>query len=66
MPIHISGTGSFIPKNKVDNNSFSDKVFFDKDGNGYPNSNVEIIKKFQKIKKIKTKFSWKDRNNSGC
>ena len=27
MPIHISGTGSFIPKNKVDNNSFSDKVF---------------------------------------
>ena len=43
MPIHISGTGSFIPKNKVDNNSFSDKLFFDKDGNKYPNSNDEII-----------------------
>ena len=27
--------------------------FFDKDGNGYPNSNVEIIEKFQKITGIK-------------
>ena len=53
MPIHISGTGSFIPKNKVDNNSFSNKVFFDKDGNEYPNSNDEIIEKFQTITGIK-------------
>ena len=53
MPIHISGTGSFIPKNKVDNNSFSDKLFFDKDGNEYPNSNDEIIEKFQTITGIK-------------
>ena len=44
MPIHISGTGSFIPKNKVDNSSFANKLFFDKDGNEYPNSNDEIIK----------------------
>ena len=47
MPIHISGTGSFIPKNKVDNNSFSDKLFFDKDGNEYPNTNDEIIEKLR-------------------
>ena len=33
MPIHITGTGSFIPKNKIKNSSFADKVFFDKDGN---------------------------------
>ena len=45
MPIHITGTGSFIPKNKIKNSSFADKVFFDKDGNGYPNSNNEIIEK---------------------
>ena len=49
MPIHITGTGSFIPKNKIKNSSFADKVFFDKDGNGYPNSNDEIIEKFQSI-----------------
>ena len=49
MPIHITGTGSFIPKNKVKNNSFVNKIFFDKDGNGYPNSNEEIIEKFQTI-----------------
>ena len=53
MSIHISGTGSFIPKNKVDNSSFSNKLFFDKDGNEYPNSNDEIIEKFQTITGIK-------------
>ena len=36
-------------KNKIKNSSFADKVFFDKDGNGYPNSNDEIIEKFQSI-----------------
>ena len=53
MSIHISGTGSFIPKNKVDNSSFSNKLFFDKDGNEYANSNDEIIEKFQTITGIK-------------
>ena len=48
MPIHISGTGSFLPQNKVNNSSFSNRVFFDKDGNRYPNSNDEIIEKFNK------------------
>ena len=46
MPIHISGTGSFLPQNKVNNSSFSSRVFFDKDGNRFPNSNDEIIEKF--------------------
>ena len=53
MPIHISGTGSFLPQNKVNNSSFSNKVFFDKDGNRYPNSNDEIIEKFKTITGIK-------------
>ena len=65
MPIHISGTGSFIPKNKVDNNSFSDKLFFDKDGNEYPNSNDEIIEKFQTITGIKERrYSNKEHKTS--
>ena len=53
MPIHISGTGSFLPQNKVNNSSFSNRVFFDKDGNRYPNSNDEIIEKFKTITGIK-------------
>ena len=53
MPIHISGTGSFLPQNKVKNSSFSNRVFFDKDGNCYPNSNDEIIEKFKTITGIK-------------
>ena len=53
MPIHISGTGSFLPQNKVNNSSFSNRVFFDKDGNRYPNSNDEIIEKFKVITGIK-------------
>ncbi len=53
MPIHISGTGSFLPKNKVINSSFANKVFFDKDGNHYPNRNDEIIEKFETITGIK-------------
>lgn len=53
MPIHISGTGSFIPKNKVHNSSFCNKIFFDKNGNEYTNSNDEIIEKFQSITGIR-------------
>ena len=49
MPIHIVGTGSFVPKNKITNNSFVEKSFFDKEGVSYPNSNKEIIDKFQAI-----------------
>ena len=65
MPIHITGTGSFIPKNKVDNNSFLNKEFFDKDGNPYPNSNQEIIEKFQTITGIKERrYADKEHTNS--
>ena len=65
MPIHITGTGSFIPKNKVDNNSFLNKEFFDKDGNPYPNSNLEIIEKFQAITGIKERrYADKEHINS--
>lgn len=53
MSIHITGTGSFVPQNIVKNNSFLSKSFFDKDGKGYPNSNNEIIEKFQTITGIK-------------
>jgi len=65
MPIHITGTGSFIPENKVDNNSFLNNEFFDKDGNPYPNSNQEIIEKFEAITGIKERrYADKEHTNS--
>ena len=43
MSIKISGTGSFIPKNIIKNDSFLDSEFYDKNGEPYPNSNKDII-----------------------
>ena len=49
MSIKISGTGSFIPKNIIKNNNFLDSEFYDKNGEPYPNSNKDIIEKFELI-----------------
>ena len=54
MSIKISGTGSFIPKNIVKNNTFLDSEFYDKNGEPYPNSNKDIIEKFELITGILT------------
>ena len=43
MPIHITGTGSFIPKNKIKNSSFAEKMFFDKKGWSYEEINIEEL-----------------------
>ena len=65
MPIHITGTGSFIPKNKIKNDSFLNKKFFDSDGNMYPNTNDDIIKKFQSITGIvERRYADKNHNTS--
>ena len=53
MSIKISGTGSFIPKNIIKNDFFLDSEFYDKNGEPYPNSNKDIIEKFESITGIK-------------
>ena len=53
MSIKISGTGSFIPENIIKNDSFLNSDFYDKNGEPYPNSNQDIIDKFESITGIK-------------
>ena len=65
MSIKISGTGSFIPKNIVKNNTFLDSEFYDKNGEPYPNSNKDIIEKFELITGIKERrYADKNHNTS--
>ena len=47
MSIKITGTGSCIPNNIIENKEFIKNNFFDKDGNPYPNSNQDIIDRFE-------------------
>ena len=63
MSIKITGTGSFIPKNIIKNDEFLNRNFFDKDGNSYPNSNREIIDKFQAITGIRER-RYADQNHN--
>ena len=65
MSIKISGTGSFIPKNIIKNDSFLDSEFFDKNGEPYPNTNKDIIDKFESITGIKERrYADKNHNTS--
>lgn len=48
----ITGTGKYIPLNKVENKEFLTNEFFDLNGNRLEKSNEEIIEKFQKITTI--------------
>jgi len=45
----ITGTGSYIPKNKIPNSHFLDNLFLNPNGNEYEKSNKEIIQKFAEI-----------------
>jgi 3-oxoacyl-[acyl-carrier-protein] synthase-3 len=45
----ITGTGSYIPSQRVVNTDFLDRNFLDRNGSQYDKSNEEIIKKFAKI-----------------
>ena len=45
----ITGTGSYIPKNKIPNSHFLDNRFLTPNGDEYEKSNKEIIQKFAEI-----------------
>ncbi|WP_417800512.1 3-oxoacyl-ACP synthase III family protein [Tenacibaculum sp.] len=45
----ITGTGSFIPSIKKENNQFNDNLFLNADGSSFNNSNPVIIEKFKSI-----------------
>jgi 3-oxoacyl-[acyl-carrier-protein] synthase-3 len=49
MNIKITGTGSVIPSKVEQNNSFSNHLFFDSNGDSIKNSNEVIIEKFKSI-----------------
>jgi len=45
----ITGTGSFIPETVVDNESFLNNTFLERNGDSFEKSNKEIIEKFGEI-----------------
>lgn len=45
----ITGTGSYIPSQKVPNSDFMDRTFLNADGEPFGKSNEEIIQKFAEI-----------------
>lgn len=49
----ITGTGSYIPTNKVPNSDFLNHTFLTADGKPFDKSNEEIIQKFSEITGIK-------------
>lgn len=49
----ITGTGSYIPPNKVTNQDFLDRRFLNADGSPFDKTNEEIIQKFEEITGIK-------------
>lgn len=49
----IKGTGKYIPDNKISNDSFLGKDFFDTDGSLIQKENAEIVEKFKEITTIK-------------
>lgn len=49
----ITGTGSYIPSQKVPNSDFMDRTFLNADGEPFDKTNEEIIQKFSEITGIK-------------
>lgn len=49
----ITGTGSYIPNQKVKNSDFLDRNFLDASGNPFDKTNEEIIQKLEEITGIK-------------
>ena len=60
----ITGTGSFIPESKVDNEDFLNQEFFDANKDGFPYDNNTIIEKFKKITGIASRRYLKGELNS--
>ncbi|MDC6387257.1 ketoacyl-ACP synthase III [Maribacter sp. PR1] len=53
MNVSITGTGSFIPENRVRNESFLNQKFLNSDGSKFQQTNEIIIEKFKGITGIK-------------
>ncbi len=51
----ISGSGSYIPENEIENNSFIENPFCQNNGKRIQNSNQEVIEKFEEITGIQTR-----------
>lgn len=51
----IVGTGSYVPPNIIPNSYFLDHQFYDANGNILPQSNEEVINKFQEITGINSR-----------
>lgn len=49
MSIKITGSGSYIPSNKILNTNFSENVFLNEDGTPFKHNNQTVIDKFYKI-----------------
>jgi len=45
----ITGTGSYIPSRRIDNNQFAKQVFFDKDHSPIESTGEEVVRKFRDI-----------------
>ena len=65
MSVSITGTGSYIPTNTIDNIAFINNTFLNNDGSKFPQSNDVIIRKFEAITGIKERrYVSNDLNNS--
>jgi 3-oxoacyl-[acyl-carrier-protein] synthase III len=53
MNIKITGSGSYIPTEKVSNVDFADHYFLNEDGTKFPGTNEEVAAKFLEITGIK-------------
>jgi 3-oxoacyl-[acyl-carrier-protein] synthase III len=49
----ITGTGSYIPENRITNEDFLNHFFYDRNGNSFEKENSEIIEKFGEITGIR-------------
>ena len=60
----MTGTGSFIPEEIVDNEAFLNQDFFDAEKNTFPYDNATIIEKFKAITGIESRRYLKGKLNS--
>ena len=64
MKIKITGSGSYIPGNKIDNTNFSNHTFLNEDGSAFKYPNSVIIHKFKGITGIEQRRYAEDDYNS--
>ncbi|MGA9637218.1 3-oxoacyl-ACP synthase III family protein, partial [Flavobacterium sp.] len=65
MKIKITGSGSYIPENKIHNTDFSNHTFLNEDGSPFKYPNDTIIHKFKGITGIENRrYAEKEYNSS--